>query len=496
MRCRVAIICGWWLRVSSSSPQDLNGSTGPRVQEVLKNERREVPDFLRWESATDLGVDAIPIERYLSREFHELEVEKVWRKVWQMACREEDIPNVGDHVVYDIVNDSFIVVRTSPTEIKAFLNVCLHRGRRLRTEGGCVPNFRCPFHGFTWNIDGTFAENPSGWDFPQINPERFSLPQVKVGTWGGFVFINMDRNAAPLEEYLEDLPAHFAHRPLEDRYKSIHIAKVLRANWKIAAEAFLESFHLVATHPQLLGSTSDESTEYSVWPGRRHISRAITTAGYASPHMKGTDEDTVLANYLLNRQYYGRTMEGRDLVASDLKLAEGQTAREFIADQLRGQLKPLMGESAAEAATDCEILDPIAYTVFPNFAPWMAAGPSLVYRFRPNGDDHGSSIIDVMFLSPYPPESDRPRPCEIHWLAEDEEWTEAEELGRLGPVLNQDSNNIPEIQRGLKALSSFRRGLMMSRYQESRIRHFHQTLMEYIGSSSSGQPVRSNGKEG
>ena len=176
-----------------------------------------------------------------------------------MACREQDIPNVGDHVVYEIVNDSFIVVRTSPTEIKAFVNACLHRGRRLRSEGGCVPNFRCPFHGFTWNIDGTFRENPSGWDFPQINPERFSLPQVRVGTWGGFVFINMDRNAPSLEEYLEDLPKHFTHRPLEDRYTSIHIQKVVRTNWKVAAEAFLESFHLVATHPQLLGSTANSN---------------------------------------------------------------------------------------------------------------------------------------------------------------------------------------------------------------------------------------------
>jgi phenylpropionate dioxygenase-like ring-hydroxylating dioxygenase large terminal subunit len=466
--------------VSSTASQDLNGSTGPRVQDVLDNERRDVPDALRLTSALDLGVDAIPIERYLSRDFHELEVEKVWRKVWQMTCREEDIPNVGDHVVYEIVNDSFIVVRTSQTEIKAFVNACLHRGRRLRSEGGCVPNFRCPFHGFTWNVDGTFRENPSGWDFPQINPQRFSLPQVQVGTWGGFVFINMDRNAPSLEEYLEDLPKHFLIRPLEHRYTSIHIQKVIRANWKVAAEAFLESFHLVATHPQLLGSTSDESTEYDVWPGQRHISRAITVAGYASPHMKASDNDAILANYLLNRQYYGRTMEGRDLVASDLELAEGQTPREFIASQLREQLKPLLGAEEAEAATDCELMDPIAYTVFPNFAPWMAAGPSLVYRFRPNGDDHESSLIDVMFLSPYPPGTERPGPCPIHYLGEDQEWTDAEELGRLGPVLNQDAYNIPEVQRGMRALRNFRRGLMMSRYQESRIRHFHQTLTEYI----------------
>lgn len=458
---------------------DLNGSTGPRVQEVLESERRSVPDVFRREAATDLGVDAIPIERYLSREFHELEVERVWRKTWQMACREEEIPNVGDHVVYEIVNDSFMIVRTTPNEIKAFVNACLHRGRRLREEGGCVPNFRCPFHGFTWNLDGTLAENPSGWDFPQINPENFTLPQARVGTWGGFVFINMDRNAPPLDEYLESLPEHFKHRPLEDRYKAAHIAKVLPANWKVAAEAFLESFHLVATHPQLLGSTSDESTEYTVWPDQRHISRAITVAGYSSPHMEATD-DAILANYLLNRQYYGQTTQGRDLVADDLQLAEGQHPREFIADQLREQLKPLLGEEEAEAATDCEVLDPIAYTVFPNFAPWMAAGPSIVYRFRPNGDDHESSIIDVIFLSPHPPGTERPEPAAVKWLAEDEEWTSVKELGRLAPVLDQDSSNIPEVQRGLKTLHHYRRGLMMSRYQESRIRHFHKTLMEYI----------------
>ncbi|HEX4256382.1 MAG TPA: SRPBCC family protein, partial [Streptosporangiaceae bacterium] len=173
-------------------------------------------------------------------------------------------------------------------------------------------------------------------------------------------------------------------------------------------------------------------------------------------------------------------MEGRDLVASDLELAEGQSPREFIASQLRTQLTPLLGEEAAQSATDCELMDPIAYTLFPNFAPWMAAGPSLVYRFRPNGDDHESSIIDVYFLSPVPPGTEKPAPAKIHYLEEDQEWTDAEELGRLGPVLNQDAYNIPEVQRGMKALKNFRRGLMMSRYQESRIRHFHQTLTEYV----------------
>jgi phenylpropionate dioxygenase-like ring-hydroxylating dioxygenase large terminal subunit len=459
----------------------LAGSSGARIQEVLKTETRPVPKVLSETSATDLGTEGIPIERYLSRDFHQLEIEQVWRKTWQMACREEDIPNPGDHIVYEIVNDSFLVVRNRDGSIKALTNACLHRGRRLRSEGGCVPEFRCPFHGMTWDIDGSFQENPSTWDFPQVEPERFRLPQARVETWGGWVFINMDRDAPSLNEYMEGLDEHFAHRPLEKRYKVGHIAKVIPANWKIVQEAFMESFHLIATHPQLIASTADESSQYDVWPDKRHISRTITVAGYASPHITGSDDDAVMSSYLLNRQYYGRTLEGRDLVADDsMKPAVGQTPRQFISSLLRDQLKPLLGEEGAEEATDCELLDPIYYSLFPNFAPWMAAGPSIAYRFRPNGDDHESCIFDVYMMSPVPPGQEAPPPCEVHWLEPDQPWTDAEELGRLGPVLNQDDNNIPEVQRGLKALERFGRGLTVSRYQESRIRHFHQTLMEYI----------------
>ena len=462
-------------------PVQLSGSKGAKVQEVLKTETRPVPEIFTSESATDLGTDGIPISRYLSREIHELEVTKVWRKTWQMVCREEEIPKPGDHIVYEIVNDSFLIVRNGDGSIKALTNACLHRGRRLRSEGGCVPEFRCPFHGMTWDIDGKFQTNPSTWDFPQINPERFSLPQARVATWGGWVFINMDKDAPSLEDFLEGLPEHFAHRPLEDRYKAGHIAKVIPANWKIVQEAFLESFHLIATHPQLIGSVADESSQYDVWPDKRHISRTITVSGYASPHITGSDDDAVMANYLMNRQYYGQTLEGRDLVAGDdMKPAAGQTPRQFIAGMLREQLKPLLGDEAAEAATDCELLDPIYYSVFPNFAPWMAAGPSIAYRFRPNGDDHESTIFDVYLLSPVPPGQERPAPAEINWLEPDQPWTDAVELGRLAPVLNQDDNNIPEVQRGLKALERFGRGLTVSRYQESRIRHFHKTLMEYL----------------
>src|SRR5206468_4105093 len=93
--------------------------------------------------------------RYFAPEFHRLEVERVWRRVWQMACREEQIADVGDSIVYEIAGASLIVMRTTPDQIRAFHNSCLHRGTQLRTKPGRVTALRCPFHGFTWNIDGT-----------------------------------------------------------------------------------------------------------------------------------------------------------------------------------------------------------------------------------------------------------------------------------------------------------------------------------------------------
>jgi phenylpropionate dioxygenase-like ring-hydroxylating dioxygenase large terminal subunit len=131
----------------------------------------------------------------------------MWMKTWQMACREEQIPNVGDFYVYDIVGKSLIIVRTGPDEIKALYNSCTHRGRKLVTQGGCRKEFKCPYHGFRWKNDGTFLENPLPWDFKHVSDEQLALPEARCGRWGGFVFVNFDDNAAPLEETLGPIPA-------------------------------------------------------------------------------------------------------------------------------------------------------------------------------------------------------------------------------------------------------------------------------------------------
>ena len=118
--------------------QTLDASTqGALYQQLLDGDSRPTPVVLRRSSPIQ-GDDAlrVPARRYTDPEYHRLEVEKLWKKVWQMACREEDVPEVGDTCVYDICDLSFLIVRSAPDRIQAYYNACLHRGRQLREHDG------------------------------------------------------------------------------------------------------------------------------------------------------------------------------------------------------------------------------------------------------------------------------------------------------------------------------------------------------------------------
>ncbi|MGI9589971.1 MAG: SRPBCC family protein, partial [Myxococcota bacterium] len=316
---------------------------------------------------------------------------------------------------------------------------------------------RCPFHGWTWALDGSLREVPCRWDFPDLRPEEQRLPEARVGTWGGFVFVNPDPDAAPLDEHLGDLPRHFERWPLEDRYKEAHVAKRLPCNWKVAQEAFMEAYHVVATHPQLLPGIGDANSQYDVY---ENFSRAITANMTPSPHMQEPPSEQEMLD----------TMTGRSLDQTPMvQVPAGRTARQTLAQSARLQLQafvPDVGE-----LSDAELSDSFYYTVFPNFHPWGAYN-KLVYRFRPYGDDPDRCIMEVMYLAPF--RGRRPKAAPVHWLSDDEDWTRAPELGFLARVFNQDTMNLGFVQQGLHA--SVRDEVQLGRYQEAKIRHFHALL--------------------
>ncbi len=440
-------------------------SPGIDYQSLLDTDSRpeNVPVALRWQRWEHLGDTDIPRERYTSREFHELEKERIWYRAWQVACREEDLPEPGDTVVYDICDRSILVVRTEAGEIKAFYNACLHRGRQLRDTSANATELRCPFHGFCWNLDGTLKQVPCEWDFPHIDQAEWSLPEVRVGTWGGFVFISMDPDGESLASFLGELPAQFEKWPLDQRYKVAHVARVFPANWKVVQEAFMEAFHVVATHPQLLAGIGDANSQYD-WSG--NFSRAITPNGTPSPHLSWEPSEQEMFDAMSDRR-----LDEPPFV----ELTDTMTARSVAGVGGRTRMQAALGPRADELS-DAELADSIYYTLFPNLHPWGAYN-RITYRFRPYEDRHDMSVMECMLLEPFDQSQPRPPAAPIHWLGVDDDWTNAPELGLLARVFNQDTFNLPKVQRGL---GSLRKGITLANYQETKIRHFHWLLEQWI----------------
>lgn len=441
-------------------------SPGPAYNDILATDTHVVADHFFHESPGDFGTGEIPVARYTSREYYELEKQRLWPKIWQMACREEHIPAVGDTYLYEICDMSILIVRCAPDQIKAFWNVCRHRGRQLQSDSGRLEILRCPFHGFAWNLDGSLAFVPTAWDFPQIERDDFGLAEVRVDVWAGFVFINPDPDAQPLTQYLGEIVDHFAPWRLEDRFVEAHVAKVYHANWKVLQEAFVESLHVGATHPQQLVRLGDTNSRYDCY---ENFSRALHPSGVPSPLLDWQPTQQEMLESMLD------VREGEE---SPIQLPDGVTLREFAARIGRESLRPALG-AAADDLCDAELVDAMEYSVFPNFHPW-ASYQRVVYRFRPYGDDHEKSVMEVMMLSPFAGE--RPAPAQCQWVGADESWTEPGVLGITGRILDQDSFNISKVQAGLR--STPLGGLTVGVYQESRIRHIHSLLDRYVGSRS------------
>ena len=204
----------------------------------------------------------IGVEAYISESYARAERDKLWRKVWQQVGRVEELPEVGSYLTYDILDDSIIVVRSGDNEsdgFRAHHNVCMHRGRRLidtpesakNACGRARKSFVCGFHGWTYGLDGVCTHIREQQDWQEaLTPENTHLRPVKVDTWGGWLWINMDPDCEPLADYL--FPAAKILDPfgLENmRYKWRKWLS-FDCNWKVALEAFNETYHVYTTHPE------------------------------------------------------------------------------------------------------------------------------------------------------------------------------------------------------------------------------------------------------
>ena len=188
---------------------------------------------------------------YTSADFLALEKEKVLARHWQLVGRAEQAAQPGQFFTAEIAGEPIIVARGGDGKLRAFSNVCRHRAGPVATGEGACKRFRCAYHGWTYALDGALLGTPEFAGVEGFDQSAHVLPQFQAKTWGGLIFANLDAKAAPLGEFLEDLPERLAGRGMSKMKLAARKEWELNANWKTYVDNYLEGYHIPSVHPGL-----------------------------------------------------------------------------------------------------------------------------------------------------------------------------------------------------------------------------------------------------
>jgi phenylpropionate dioxygenase-like ring-hydroxylating dioxygenase large terminal subunit len=405
--------------------------------------------------------DRIPKARYLDPEFHAMEAELLWPRVWQMACRLEEIPAPHDVVEYEFLDQSIIVLRADDMGVRAFQNACRHRGVKLVDgRGTCDGGFTCPFHGWCYGEDGTntAVRQRRTFDEHNLEPDDINLVPVRCETWGGCAWINLDADAPPLRACLEPAASILDAWKVEALRTEWWYACRLPVNWKLGVEAFVEMYHVVQTHPQLVIPTRYGRRDGGSFDPRAYIDADIQYLRVMSEGMAGM------------------------VHAHDVRIAEGLRELELPAD--RAEATATWNRTLNDAVVrwhrergadipdlndlDARGMNETFYHCFPHYFVLPMYSSASSYRFRPLGPEE--TLMEIWSLTRFPEgcEPARPTPPEP-WEADDPRWP---------PIPTQDFSNLPRQQKGLHA-----RGfeyMRLSSGLEGHISNFERTIDGFL----------------
>ena len=391
--------------------------------------------------------ERIASRRYYDAEFYQRECEQLWPHVWQMACRLEQIPNVGDWVEYSNLGKSVIVVRTK-VGVKAFHNACRHRGVQLASgHGNCkAAGFVCPFHGWRWNSEGknTFVYGRHMFSEAALDEADLALRRCRVELWGGCAFINFDDQAPALRDCIGPLAERLDQYQTDKLRSEWWCGTVIPANWKVAMEAFMEGYHVMRTHPQLQkavpslynsmyghdtgGIGQMASPNLSV---RENIQQQFDQMELLSEGMAGMchAKDVATARSLLNIELPENP--------NDAVMAWYGRLNHEVTQQGRARGEPTPDLNALAVTHPIKAVE----FIFPHFflLPFLSSMAS--YRIRPLGPE--SCLFELWSLTLFPEGKDPQPPMEPLMLPYDSD--------KFPPIPRQDYSNIPRQQIGLHA---------------------------------------------
>lgn len=406
----------------------------------------------------DLGTDIIPKERYTTVEFMNLEWEHIWTKVWLLGGRECDIPEPGDFIATEIGRESVLLIRQRDGKVRAFYNVCLHRGNQLAPEGiGHVErSFVCSYHGWEYGLDGRFARIPDMATFRQGKPCD-GLIELPCDIWGSFIWFSLNPDVEPLREYLECLPEHLDPYHFERMVMTRDVTVEWDCNWKTSVDAFNETYHVQATHRQLLWYLDDINVQIDCYG--RH-SRYLVPFGCISPRRPYPPEIPEPIKVMM-----------RDAGMDPASYEGDKTKIREAIQKFKREHGPEQGKDYSELNDD-QLTDDYNYLVFPNVTLNTHADNLMLFRHRPHPTDPNKMYFDVWTFELPGKQDENAKP----YRRPRHQFFRAGQKS-LGLVVNQDASNLPSVQRGMQ--SAGYKGLWLNE-QEVRIRHFHKVIDDYI----------------
>jgi phenylpropionate dioxygenase-like ring-hydroxylating dioxygenase large terminal subunit len=426
-------------------------------------------DFMEMEfNPEDFELDS---RRYHSREFKKQEDRAIWFRTWQVACRLDELPKAGDWIEHSIIDQSYVIVRGEDGEVRAFHNACRHRGNQLCHGKGNSTSITCPFHLWQYNLDGSLKHVSDAETFIAFDKRDYGLVPISCGHWGGFVFVNPDANAEPLDDYLAPIREILAPYHLEQMVPTgLNCVQRIECNWKVGIDAFSESYHVQGIHPQNLPISNDIERRH-LFLGRHRL--FVAPWGSASPRLGDIDPDeTVEAFGVLEKVFKGpdagNSME--DMVAiyrnedGIIDFPEGVTIRSLSQDGVRASAAAT-GQDIS-GLTDGQLVDNYNFLIFPNTTINVRANDMTMFKFMP--DPKGDPEVSLFEAVTYQLITD---PAEAEARRKPRATISGEQS--MGFVIDQDREMMPRQQVGLRSRGLEK--LILSR-QEIALIHFHQQV--------------------
>ena len=441
-------------------------------------------DFSEKLTATLDKSASLSKDRYISEDFMQSEWNGIWTKAWLFAGLESDLSETGDFFVYDIGRESIVITRNDENEISAFYNVCQHRGNKIVTlESGSFNKVSCPYHGWTYGLDGTLEHVPDRELFKEGVPcEEKSLKPVKVSVWAGLVFINMDESSSSLETFLGPIIDQLKPYKFEKMNLVKHqTVSLLETNWKTVRDNFLEQYHVDFIHPQHASFVDCCDAENDLWPfghTRTMVTSPVVNPRYSTPEEPPEFMKDYLKGLRLNPDdFNGKVPEIRKAIQKQKRVIGNELGFDF------------------SEFTDDQVSDVLQYDIFPNI--FMTIHPERLWIFGPKphvSDPNKCSFTKWSFQIPSHQVRDESNELELlpgssfyeqtgsrpeHDIFTREDVVQGRKS--LTVTIDQDIHYLNDMQAGMHS-KGFDSATLSN--DEERLQHFHDWVDDWISEDS------------